>query len=925
MEHRIFISYSSMDKTVADAVCATLEGRGILCWVAPRDVLPGLPYGEAIIEAIEACHVLVLVFSSSANQSPQVMREIERAVSKGILVIPLRIEAVRPSKSLEYFISASHWMDALTPPLEKHLLSLAEAVQFHLLRAGERDEFHEGEPWSFRGTVEDTNERQERPPTRPASHDRPGSKPPIPKGRLSVPELTAIGLGLLLILGVIIGFLVPILQPKQGPPTSLPSPNGEQKPSVAGEDPFVLHKKVVVIRPGAILFPKPEDDPKLGRQVAQFSLFYRLKPDPENPDKELVPVGTCDGTRLGWIKNTDLLDWNTRFVLEPICGNPDHPFVFKTVIQGKEQKIVLHGPSLHQRYYGFVLEKLNDTMDGDNPTYKILLSTANLPDSKGTHSVEPDVFGTKLEIVFVLESTEFLNRTFSGDKKLIDYLKDFVETLVTEATRDKERKQAIRLGFVQYWDNVPWQEHDPREKQLLVSGRLERLKKYSPSFPAKLTCDLTDNFADFRERIGQMEAVDLLDDWPDDVLAGLKLAVSLSQVKWSKQSVKHIILIGSASFQLQPEGVIVNQFGQCKENALTRTEQSVPRGFSSTGLSIERLLNAANPIGDGMAQSLDRRHFHALFVPNKEVELGIADATRKGKLVDKIQKMIFASDKDEIDKLGKELLDDGFTKEQISGAFRHHLVKYQTSLARDQYRRLTDNQGDKGFFREVGPSAGDLQVAMNELSQSLRTSFRGINALRARESLEPSDNPLTSPIWRYFEDFRRKLQLPIIALGTTKLRDEKGEEIAILKVLVSKKEMLRLAECLDLCSHQLKSLQADRKEVKEIVQVIQLSLARFCLGELQAREGREDVANLSDVQLGKLLGDLPFRSQALKVTPRDILGMSDTTFANWLESIEKSAHRCRDIYFDSRNWSKLTPSAVPGDDEYGFFPLHILP
>jgi hypothetical protein len=38
MAHDVFISYSSKDKPVADAVCAGPEGRGIRCWVAPRDI-----------------------------------------------------------------------------------------------------------------------------------------------------------------------------------------------------------------------------------------------------------------------------------------------------------------------------------------------------------------------------------------------------------------------------------------------------------------------------------------------------------------------------------------------------------------------------------------------------------------------------------------------------------------------------------------------------------------------------------------------------------------------------------------------------------------------------------------------------------------------------------------------------------------------
>ena len=43
MAHDAFISYSSKDKTIADAVCARLEARGIRCWIAPRDVRPGAP------------------------------------------------------------------------------------------------------------------------------------------------------------------------------------------------------------------------------------------------------------------------------------------------------------------------------------------------------------------------------------------------------------------------------------------------------------------------------------------------------------------------------------------------------------------------------------------------------------------------------------------------------------------------------------------------------------------------------------------------------------------------------------------------------------------------------------------------------------------------------------------------------------------
>ena len=137
MAHDVFVSYSTHDKTVADAVCGTLEANGIQCWIAPRDITPGIDWGEAIIDAIQTSRVMILVFSSHANDSQQVRREVERAANRGLIIMPLRIENVAPTKSLAYFIGSLHWLDALTPPLEGHLQNLAEAVRQLLSRLGQ--------------------------------------------------------------------------------------------------------------------------------------------------------------------------------------------------------------------------------------------------------------------------------------------------------------------------------------------------------------------------------------------------------------------------------------------------------------------------------------------------------------------------------------------------------------------------------------------------------------------------------------------------------------------------------------------------------------------------------------------------------------------------------------------------------------------
>jgi hypothetical protein len=129
MAHDVFLSHSVKDKAVAEAIVARLEAESVTCWIAPRDVVPGADWGESIIDAIESSRIMILIFSQSANTSTQIKREVERAVNKGVYIIPFRVDDIPPTRALEYFISTSQWMDAFSPPLERHLDNLAKTVK----------------------------------------------------------------------------------------------------------------------------------------------------------------------------------------------------------------------------------------------------------------------------------------------------------------------------------------------------------------------------------------------------------------------------------------------------------------------------------------------------------------------------------------------------------------------------------------------------------------------------------------------------------------------------------------------------------------------------------------------------------------------------------------------------------------------------
>ena len=125
----VFISYASLDSSIAESTCEALEKAGVRCWIAPRDVTPGAFYGDEIVHAIDATKAIVLILSQNAATSPHVLREVERAASKRHAVISLRIDKAPLPAGLEYFLNTSQWLDASSGDTVRALPKLVSALQ----------------------------------------------------------------------------------------------------------------------------------------------------------------------------------------------------------------------------------------------------------------------------------------------------------------------------------------------------------------------------------------------------------------------------------------------------------------------------------------------------------------------------------------------------------------------------------------------------------------------------------------------------------------------------------------------------------------------------------------------------------------------------------------------------------------------------
>jgi Novel STAND NTPase 2/TIR domain len=137
MADEIFISYSAKDKKIADAICQALEEAGLDCWIAPRDITPGAKYAEALIDGINNCKIFLLILSFTSNESPQVEMEVDRAASKNITILSFRIDPVVLSKTMEYYLSNRHWLDASTGEAQAYLPTLVHTARRLLEHLGE--------------------------------------------------------------------------------------------------------------------------------------------------------------------------------------------------------------------------------------------------------------------------------------------------------------------------------------------------------------------------------------------------------------------------------------------------------------------------------------------------------------------------------------------------------------------------------------------------------------------------------------------------------------------------------------------------------------------------------------------------------------------------------------------------------------------
>jgi hypothetical protein len=132
MAHEVFISYATAQRSLAFQLTEQFETNQVRCWIAPRDIVSGTLWVDAIMAAIESSRLVLVLLSVDANQSPQVRREVNHAVDHGVPILPVRTENIRLHPRLWYVLSETHFHDAFDRPASRRYEELTGTVKILL-------------------------------------------------------------------------------------------------------------------------------------------------------------------------------------------------------------------------------------------------------------------------------------------------------------------------------------------------------------------------------------------------------------------------------------------------------------------------------------------------------------------------------------------------------------------------------------------------------------------------------------------------------------------------------------------------------------------------------------------------------------------------------------------------------------------------
>jgi hypothetical protein len=95
----VFISHGTVDRASVEQMKATLEKRGITCYLFEHDIQPGQLISNKLQRNIDNCDAFIILLTANSHGSPCVNQELGYAIKAKKIIIPLMEKAFRSEKA----------------------------------------------------------------------------------------------------------------------------------------------------------------------------------------------------------------------------------------------------------------------------------------------------------------------------------------------------------------------------------------------------------------------------------------------------------------------------------------------------------------------------------------------------------------------------------------------------------------------------------------------------------------------------------------------------------------------------------------------------------------------------------------------------------------------------------------------------------
>ncbi|MBC7819409.1 MAG: VWA domain-containing protein [Planctomycetaceae bacterium] len=321
--------------------------------------------------------------------------------------------------------------------------------------------------------------------------------------------------------------------------------------------------KVIVREPTAL---RRTPDPMSESEPAEaFSFFYVLPVQAKGTEKiqngfYRVASSATARRQAGWIAADKVVEWSHAQVCGFTPSNGRQPVLFfksaddvKAWLKGEdgaESRAISREPSSIQRSLFPLLDIIPAEHErGKLDIYKVAYVAAkgrtsapsNAPPTVAAKPAPKDNGPTnreELKSSFVLQVT-FVIDTTASMQPWIEKMKVVISRISETLANNPALKGRVEFGLVCYRDELAPDTAEETRKQM--------------EYVTRRVCDLTPDHKSFLEKLGTVhEAPVTSEDTPEDVLAGLKMAIQ--ENAWKKAGNKHIVLIADAPAQAGTDG-----------------------------------------------------------------------------------------------------------------------------------------------------------------------------------------------------------------------------------------------------------------------------------------------------------------------------------------------------------------------------------